>query len=175
MTDYRHKVIQTWVEDQRHIDAGQTRPRIFTVTCKDGSQKDIYFRPVAMENLDQFIIYEDITERQQAERKLSASHEMFLTVLDSIEATIYVADMKTHEILFMNKHMVESFKGDLTGKVCWDVFRGESAPCKNCTNKYFSTMTVGPQVSMCGREKTRLRVNGMSITIGRLNGWTVDG
>ena len=133
--DYRHKVIQAWVEDRDHISIGKTRPRIFTVTCKDGSQKDIYFRPVTMENLNQFIIYEDITERRQAERKLQASHEMFLTVLNSIEATIYVADMKTYEILFMNKHMVESFKGDFTGKVCWDVYRGESAPCKHCTNQ----------------------------------------
>jgi len=76
----------------------------------------------------------DITNRKQAEKKLLSSHEMFLTVLDSIDATIYVADMNTYEILFMNKYMIESFGSDLTGKTCWDVFRNEAAPCKHCTN-----------------------------------------
>jgi C4-dicarboxylate-specific signal transduction histidine kinase len=42
-----------------------------------------------------------IAERKQAERALKESHETFLTVLDSIDATIYVADMDTYEIIFM--------------------------------------------------------------------------
>lgn len=53
----------------------------------------------------------DITERKKNREALRISHERFLTVLDSIDATIYVADMDTHEILFMNKNMVESFGG----------------------------------------------------------------
>ena len=34
----------------------------------------------------------------------------------------------------MNKHMIESFSRDMTGEICWDVFRGESEPCQHCTN-----------------------------------------
>lgn len=79
-------------------------------------------------------VYTDITDRVRNEEFLRTSHKRFITVLDSIDATIYVADMKTHEILFMNKKMVETFGGDLTGKICWEVFRKESAPCPNCTN-----------------------------------------
>jgi PAS domain S-box-containing protein len=74
----------------------------------------------------------DISERKQAEVKLSASHERFLRVLDGIDATIYVADMDTHEILFMNKYMIEIFGRDMTGEICWHVFRGESGPCPIC-------------------------------------------
>ena len=77
---------------------------------------------------------EEITERKQAEEALRTSHNTFLTVLDSIDATIYVADMETHEILFMNRYMIESFGRDLTGKTCWEVFRGEPEPCRHCTN-----------------------------------------
>ena len=77
---------------------------------------------------------QDVTEQKKAQEALKASHKRFLTVLDSIDATIYVADMKTYEILFMNKHMVDSFGRDMTGEICWDVFRSESRPCPHCTN-----------------------------------------
>ncbi|MCP3898961.1 MAG: PAS domain S-box protein, partial [Desulfobacteraceae bacterium] len=43
----------------------------------------------------------DITKRKVAEHALESSHERFLTILNSIDATIYVADMKTHEIIFV--------------------------------------------------------------------------
>jgi two-component system cell cycle sensor histidine kinase/response regulator CckA len=80
-------------------------------------------------------VYTDITDRVRNEEALKTYHQRFITVLDSIDATIYVADMKTHEILFMNKNMIETFGGDLTGKICWNVFRKELGPCPNCTNE----------------------------------------
>ncbi len=79
-------------------------------------------------------VVRDLTERKKVENALRESHNRFLTVLDGIDATIYAADMETHEVLFMNKHMIESFGRDMTGDVCWDVFRGESGPCSHCSN-----------------------------------------
>jgi signal transduction histidine kinase/CheY-like chemotaxis protein len=76
----------------------------------------------------------EITERKHAVEALRTSHERFLAVLDGIDATIYVAEMETYEILFMNKYMIESFGRDMTGEICWNVFRGESGPCPHCTN-----------------------------------------
>lgn len=76
----------------------------------------------------------DITANKRSDDALRASHERFLTVLDSIDATIYVADRQSFEVLFMNKHMIESFGRDMTGETCWKAFRGESGPCPQCTN-----------------------------------------
>ena len=76
----------------------------------------------------------DITKIKNSEEALRASHERFLMVLNSLDATIYVADMKTHEILFMNNYMINSFGRDMTGEICWKVFRGESGPCPHCKN-----------------------------------------
>ena len=75
-----------------------------------------------------------IRELEHSESLNRKSHEKFLTVLDGIDATIYVADMKTYEILFMNKHMIDSFGRDMTGDLCFRSFRKEAAPCGLCTN-----------------------------------------
>lgn len=74
------------------------------------------------------VVAQNISEQKKA-------HERTLTVLDSIDATVYVADMETYEVLFMNNYMKESFGRDLTGETCWKVFRGENKRCTHCTNE----------------------------------------
>jgi signal transduction histidine kinase/CheY-like chemotaxis protein len=76
----------------------------------------------------------EVEERKRAEAALAESHETLLTVLDSIDADIYVADLRSYEILFMNKHMMDSFGHGLVGRLCWEVFRGERGPCPHCSN-----------------------------------------
>jgi len=76
----------------------------------------------------------EIMERVQAENALRSAHERFLTVLDSIDANVYVSDMQSYEILFMNKHMRDTFGHDLLGQTCWRVFRNGTEPCSDCTN-----------------------------------------
>ncbi len=80
------------------------------------------------------VFVRDITERKRAEEASRESHERFLAVVDGIDADVYVADMETYEILFMNGHMRDSFSDNLVGRICWEVFRGESGPCAHCTN-----------------------------------------
>jgi PAS domain S-box-containing protein len=79
-------------------------------------------------------IMSDITEREKADRALREARQTLTTILDSIDATIYVADMDTHEILFMNRYMKSTFNGDFTGQSCWKAFRQKDGPCEDCTN-----------------------------------------
>jgi PAS domain S-box-containing protein len=72
---YRDNVIQTWTADLVQTPVGQSRARVFIVTCNDGSRKEIYFRRVTMENMDQFVIYEDITEKTKLERKFQQAQK----------------------------------------------------------------------------------------------------
>jgi PAS domain S-box-containing protein len=74
--DYRHQVISTWITDQEASKVGEVRPRTFTVRCKDGSDKEILFRSVTMENGDQFVTYEDMTERMKLEAQLQHAQRM---------------------------------------------------------------------------------------------------
>jgi PAS domain S-box-containing protein len=76
----------------------------------------------------------DITERKQAENNLRMAHGRMLTILDGIDSSVYVADMDTYEILFMNQKMITDFGGNKTGDLCYSAFRKISKPCDCCTN-----------------------------------------
>jgi PAS domain S-box-containing protein len=73
---YRKKVLSTWIDDQQQFATGEARPRTYTVTAKDGSLREILFRPVTLNNRNQFVIYEDITEQTQLEKKLQQAQKM---------------------------------------------------------------------------------------------------
>ena len=105
---------------------------------KDGSTVQVSFlgTRVKRENgIDViYLIYRDISARKQAEQAQKESYEALVTISDSIDADIYVADFETYEILFMNRHMKESYGDALEGKPCYKAFRNEDAPCLDCTN-----------------------------------------
>ena len=88
----------------------------------------------------------DITDRKLLEKLLSESHQTIHTILNSIEATVYVSDLQTHEILFMNKHMKNIFGDELEGERCYQAFWNRETPCGHCTNKNL----VGPDNTPVG-------------------------
>ncbi len=120
------------------VMSGHMQPSEYRIVTKSGEIRWVRSssRPIFAENRPIGLrgLLTDITERKRAEEALRESHERFLTIVDGIDADVYVADMDTCEILFMNEHMRDSFGHDLVGKICWDVFRGESGPCGHCTN-----------------------------------------
>ncbi len=105
---------------------------------KDGTIMDVLLSstPVDLQDQSKGVTFTalDITDRKQAENELNHAHEKLLTILDSIDSTVYVADMDTCEILFMNKRMINDFGGDKTGDICYSAFRNNSEPCECCTN-----------------------------------------
>lgn len=71
---------------------------------------------------------------RQSAAKARENEERMTVILDGIDALIYVADLKTYEILFINKYGREIW-GDITGKVCWQNLQdGQSGPCAFCNN-----------------------------------------
>jgi signal transduction histidine kinase/ActR/RegA family two-component response regulator len=80
------------------------------------------------------IILEFIVKLQAVKEERQKAHDTLLTVLNSIDATIYVADMNTYEIIFMNQNMIDQFGGDFTGKLCHEAFRKNAEICDHCCN-----------------------------------------
>ena len=81
-----------------------------------------------------FSVTRDITERKQVEAVRKESQERLLTVLNSMDAIVYVSDIKTYELLFVNNYVKDLF-GDIVGQTCWKTLQvGQSGPCAFCTN-----------------------------------------
>ncbi|HMB15858.1 MAG TPA: ATP-binding protein [Pelovirga sp.] len=77
----------------------------------------------------------DMATNIEANRKtLSDSEARFRLIMDSLDALVYVADIQTYEILFINRHGRKIF-GDVTGQICWHAIQADqTGPCPFCTN-----------------------------------------
>ncbi len=93
--EYRRLVVSIWKSDLQKIKLGRPTSRTFDVTCKDGSQKTVLFRPVALEKGLLLVIYEDITERKQMIEALRKAKEEAESA--SRAKTDFLASM-SHEI-----------------------------------------------------------------------------
>ena len=89
--EYRKEAISAWIEDMKDLGRGGTRPRIFTVRCKDGSKKIIYFRPVKLGTGEDLMTCEDITERKIAEMQLIQSEQKYRTLFEESNDAVYIS------------------------------------------------------------------------------------
>lgn len=86
----------------------------------------------------------EVTKQKQIEKELQQSHNRLHTILNGLDAMVYVSDMKTHEILFVNNY-IRDIWGDVEGKICWQMFQsGQTGPCEFCTNKKLLTPNGKP-------------------------------
>ncbi|MBN1625659.1 MAG: PAS domain-containing protein [Deltaproteobacteria bacterium] len=76
-----------------------------------------------------------IIQRVYLIRKIDWERRQFLSIFDSIDNAIYVADPHTYEIIYVNRYLSEQHGKDLRGKICYREFQGLDSPCDFCTNK----------------------------------------
>ncbi|HPU29904.1 MAG TPA: PAS domain S-box protein [Syntrophorhabdaceae bacterium] len=74
--DYRKMVIETWKQDMKDIQIGKKVPRIFNVTCKDGSIKVINFNTVLVEYNLIITTAFDITDYKRTEEQFLQAQKM---------------------------------------------------------------------------------------------------
>jgi diguanylate cyclase (GGDEF)-like protein/PAS domain S-box-containing protein len=87
---YRHNVISTWVDKHYgSLTLGEREPRIFTVTCKDGTEKIINFISVMLETGELLMTCEDITEHKKAEDALKRAEEKYRNIFENAMIGIY--------------------------------------------------------------------------------------
>ncbi len=71
---------------------------------------------------------------QERTDELRSSEERFRVLLNSLDSLVYVADMDTYELLFINEYG-QKIWGDVVGRICWQALQtGQTGPCEFCTN-----------------------------------------
>jgi PAS domain S-box-containing protein len=83
-------------------------------------------------------------ERRASEDKLTFERQQLLSIFDSIDEDIYVADPNTYEILYVNQSMQDAFQKKLIGGICYREFQGLESPCAFCTNEILLKQKPAP-------------------------------
>jgi len=102
---------------------------------RDGGLLPVEIRVVSLESGGTQLLLglcRDISSRKRTEETLSEAYRVLATVLDSVPAEVSAVDLRTHEVLFMNRMMKQTFRHDRTGELCYNAFRGYTSPCDNC-------------------------------------------
>jgi PAS domain S-box-containing protein len=107
---------------------------------KEGSFLDVQLESTAIPESGQGkarfrTVIIDVSERKRSELLLKYGRHQLESVLNRVESSVYVADMTSYEILFMNTYMKKKHKADLTGQVCWAAIHGkQTGPCDICNS-----------------------------------------
>jgi two-component system, OmpR family, phosphate regulon sensor histidine kinase PhoR len=64
-----------------------------------------------------------------------ALHDALTTILGSMDVIVYVSDLETYDLLYVNEHFERLFGRDWRGRRCFEVLQsGQTRPCDFCTN-----------------------------------------
>ncbi len=90
---YRKEVSAVWKTDlEEDVKLGEENPRVFTVRCKNGPEKRIDFRTVYLDDGKQYLFYEDVTDRAEAEEKLRQSEDRYRTLIETMKVGLSAID-----------------------------------------------------------------------------------
>jgi PAS domain S-box-containing protein len=111
----------------------------YRVLRADGSERWILVNAATIldergKTLAAFVTFPDISSLKRAEQAVRDSHRQFEAIMDNMDALVYVADMSSYEILFMNR-LGRDLYGEYAGRICWQTIQqGQVGPCAFCTN-----------------------------------------
>ncbi len=108
--------------------------RTFKITCKDGTIKEIEFRPTALEDGATIVMIADITERKRIHDLLETAATEWRTTFDAINDAVMLLD-QTGKIKRCNNSMVKMIGkpfSEIVDRPCWEVVHYSSKPPKEC-------------------------------------------
>ena len=79
-------------------------------------------------------------EQERAQQEVADRFQQLNTLFNSMNAVVYVADLETYDLLYVNKCAVEHFGPDWQGNKCFHYLQsGIDEPCDFCTNSQLAS------------------------------------
>lgn len=78
-----------------------------------------------------------VAEKEEQTRLCNQKLQYFQWMMDTYVGNVYVSDMDTYELLYLNPYICETLgttAGQALGCKCYEVIQGRSTPCPFCTN-----------------------------------------
>lgn len=131
--ELRPETEQYWIDIYGQVAATGKPLSLQHYSREIGKHFDLYaFSP----EKGQFaVFFVDVTERKKAEEAVQAERDQLLSLFNSIDEPIYIADPHTHELLYANRCLARFLPHDCIGGKCHKVLQGLDAPCPFCTNE----------------------------------------
>ena len=105
---YRDRVFSTWKE--RFISdtrSGERERVVFRARCKDGQDKIVEIRDVALKDGILLATYLDTTPQAKAEDSLRESEDRLQSIFAAVQTGILIIDKETHEISDVNPSAIK--------------------------------------------------------------------
>ena len=84
-----------------------------------------------------------IAEQERAHQEVEDRFQQLNTLFNSMNAVVYVADLETYDLLYVNKCAIEHFGEDWQGGKCFHYLQsGIEQPCAFCTNPQLASEGV---------------------------------
>jgi diguanylate cyclase (GGDEF)-like protein/PAS domain S-box-containing protein len=105
---YRHMVHSIWKNDLAELRRTDTQiARTFTVRCKNGEDRIVRMKNLALREGRHFLAYEDLTERLRFERKLEEDKKWYQTIFESSGDAVFI--MTESAVVECNERTLELF------------------------------------------------------------------
>jgi len=79
-------------------------------------------------------------EQERIQQEVAERFQQLNTLFNSMNAVVYVADLETYELLYVNKCAIEHFGSSWQGRKCFHYLQsGIEEPCAFCTNPQLLT------------------------------------
>ena len=157
--DYNYRLIRNVIELARSLDIqvccegveSEEELEVLEQMRPEKMQGFLFGAPVPAETFEQNFLIKSPQNTEEMRRRYSMYLDMrsrggkvvsersneqdLLNILDAMEEMIYVADMATHEVYYMNqtcKRITGCY--EYKGRKCYEIMYGRSEPCEFCTN-----------------------------------------
>lgn len=112
---------------------------IAKVVCKNGDIKHCNFSVCTINFKGKFAVLgqvRDVSHEIEAQQSIKDELNRLDIIFNSVDAYVYVSDMDTHEILFVNDNIKKDIGSDFLNKKCWSFFHNDkNGQCEFCNNE----------------------------------------